>query len=125
MKTEAPRKIFEYADLDLNQVDATLAQDGELFVSLPERHAQACIVFIETVRDIKNPNKSRSPIVTRCFVLAKGFKMTLQLLLAHRRLFQLGRVVILNSSSQTWEQSPDRHFLFRFTREQPRRKHGS
>lgn len=125
MKTGAPRKIFEYADLDLDHVDATLARDGELLVSLPEPHAHACIVFIETVRAIKDLNKSRSSIITRCVVLAKGFKMTLQLLLAHRRLFQLGRVVIHNSSSQTWEQKTDHSFLFRFTREQPRRKHGS
>ncbi len=116
MKADAPPKVFEYSHLDIDQVDAVLAQNGELFVSLPERHARACIVFIETVRDVKSLNKNRPSFITRCWVLAKGLGMTLRLLLAHARLFHLGRVVILNSSSQTWEQSTDRNFLFRFTR---------
>lgn len=116
MKADAPPKVFEYSNLDLDQVDAVLAQNGELLVSLPERHARACIVFIETVREVKSLNKNRSSFITRCLVLAKGLWMTLRLMLAHSRLFQLGRVVILNSSSQTWEQSTDRNFLFRFTR---------
>ena len=115
MKTGASPKVFEYSNLDMDQVDSVLAQDGELFVSLPERHARACIAFIETVRGVKSLNKDRPPLVTRCWVLGKGFWMTLRLVLAHSRLFQLSRVVILNSSSQTWEQRVDRNFLFRFT----------
>src|SRR5215210_5787441 len=121
MKADAPPKVFEYSNLDLDQVDAVLAQNGELLGSLPERHARACIVFIETVRDVRSLNKNRSPFITRCWVLAKGLWMTLRLMLAHPRLFQLGRVVILNSSSQTWERSTDRNFLFRFTRQTQRR----
>lgn len=116
MKTDTLQKVFEYSNLDMNQVDAVLAQNGELLVSLPERHARACIVFIETVRDVKSLNKKRSPLITRCWVLAKGLWMILRLMLAHSRLFQLSRVVILNSASQTWKQSADHHFLFRFTR---------
>jgi hypothetical protein len=114
MKTDTPQRIFEYSNLDLNQVDAVLAQNGELFVSLPERHARACIIFIETVRVVKSLNKNRLPFVTRCWELAKGLWMTLRLMIAHPRLFQLSRVIILNSSSQTWEQSADHNFLFRF-----------
>ena len=116
MKTDTPQKVFEYSDLDMDQVDAVLALNGELFVSLPERHARACIVFIETVRNVTSLNKKRSSLITRCWVLTKGLGMMLRLALAHARLFQLSRVVILNSSSQTWQQSTDHNFLFRFTR---------
>jgi len=114
MKTDTLQKVFEYSNLDMNQVDSVLAQNGELLVSLPERHARACIAFIETVRSVKSLNKNRSSFITRCWVLAKGLGMTLRLMIAHPRLFQLSRVVILNSSSQTWEQSADHNFLFRF-----------
>jgi hypothetical protein len=116
MKAEASPKVFEYSNLDMDQVDSVLAQNGELLVSLSEGHARACIAFIETVRDVKSLNTNRPPLVTRCWVLGKGFWMTLRLVLAHSRLFQLSRVIILNSSSQTWKQRVDRNFLFRFTR---------
>ena len=52
-------EVIEYRDLDLYQVDGMLAQTGEVRVSLPERHAYACIAFIEMVRAVKGGARNR------------------------------------------------------------------
>jgi hypothetical protein len=107
---------LEYTDLRMDRVDSVLLQNGELLVSLPERRARACIAFIETVRVAQSWSTNRTPFIARLCPLAKGLWVTLRILFAHPRLFELGRVVVLNSSSQTWEQSADGSFLFRFAR---------
>jgi len=105
-----------YADLDMDRADSVLSQTGELFVSLPERRARACIAFIETVRVAQSWSTNRTPFVARLWPLAKSFWITLRILFAHPRLFELGRIVVLNTSSQTWTQGADGNFLFRFAR---------
>lgn len=105
-----------YADLDMNRIDSVLSETGELFVSLPETHARACIAFIETVRAAQGWSANRTPFVARLGPLAKGLRVTLRILLAHPRLFELGRAVVLNTSSQTWTRGADGSFLFRFVR---------
>jgi len=100
----------------MDQVDSILSQNGELLVSLPEKHARACIAFIETVRVAQSWSTNRTPFIARLWPLAKGVWITLRIAFAHTRLFELGRVVVLNTSSQTWEQSADGNFLFRFAR---------
>ena len=106
-----------YTDLRMDRVDSVLSQNGELLVSLPERRARACIAFIETVRVAQSWSTNRStPFIARLCPLAKGLWVTLRILFAHPRLFELGRVVVLNTPSQTWEQSADGSFLFRFAR---------
>jgi hypothetical protein len=105
-----------YVDLSMDRVDAVLSQTGELLVSLPERRARACIAFIETVRAVQSWSTNRTPFVARLWALAKSLWVTLRILFAHPRLFELGRVVVLNTSSQTWTQGADGNFLFRFAR---------
>ena len=105
-----------YADLDMDRVDSVLSQTGELFVSLPEKHARACIAFIETVRVAQRWSTNRTPFFKRLWPLAKALWITLRILFAHSRLFELGRVVVLSTSSQTWTQGADGNFLFRFAR---------
>ena len=105
---------LEYADLKMDRVDSILSQNGELLVSLPENHAHACIAFIHTVRVSQSWSTNRTPFIARIWPLAKGFWVTLRILFAHPRLFELGPVVVLNSSSQTWEQRADSTYLFRF-----------
>lgn len=107
---------LEYADLNMDRVDSVLSETGELFVSLPEGRARACIAFIETVRVAQGWSTNRTPFVTRLWPLVKGLGVTLRILLAHPRLFELGRVVVLNTTSQTWTQGADGSFLFRFVR---------
>ncbi len=107
---------LEYQDLDLDQVDRMLSQNGELLVSLPERHASACIALIEMVRAAKSWSSNRAPVLVRVWRLLKGFLVVLRVLIAHRRLLELSRVVILHTSVQTWEQTADGNFLFRFVR---------
>ena len=105
-----------YADLSMDRVDSVLSHNGELLVSLSENHARACIAFIEMVRVAQSWPTNRTPLVARLWPLAKGLWITLRILFAHIRLFELSRVVVLNASAQTWEQSADGSFLFRFAR---------
>jgi len=105
-----------YEDLDMNRVDGILDEKGELLVSLPPNHASALISFIETTQVAQSWSKNRTPFFARLVPLAKGLLVTLRITIKHSRLFDLGRVVVLNSASQTWEKLPDGHVLFRFVR---------
>jgi hypothetical protein len=98
----------------MDRVDSVLSQNGELLVLLPQKHARACIAFIEIVCVAKSWSTNRTPFIARLWPLAKGLWLSLRILFVHPRLFELGRVVVLNTSSQTWEQSADGNFLFRF-----------
>jgi len=109
-----------YADLNMDRVDSVLSQSGELLISLPEKHARACMTFIETIRVVQSWPVNHTPFLARLWPLAKSLWVTLRILVAHPRLFELGRVIVLNSSAQTWERLPDGTFLFRFVR-----KHGA
>ena len=107
---------IQYEDLKIGRVDTILSQNGELFVSLPDKHARACIAFIETIRAAQSWPADRSTFVAGLWALTKALLVTLRILLAHPKLFELSRVIVLNASSQTWEQSADGNFLFRFAR---------
>ena len=109
-------EVIEYGDLDMYQVDGRLAQHGEVLVSLPARHAYACIAFIEMVRAVKGGARNRVPLLVRVGRVLQGVLTILRVLIAHRRLLELSRVVILNTSVQTWERTGDGSFLFRFAR---------
>ena len=109
-------EVIEYRDLDMYQVDGMLSQHGEVLVSLPERHAYACIAFIEMVRAVKGGSRNRVPLLVRVWRVLKGVLTILRVLIAHRRLLELSRMVILNTSVQTWERTADGSFLFRFAR---------
>lgn len=109
-------EALEYRDLDLYRVDGMLAQHGEVRVSLPEHHAYACIAFIEMVRGVRSGARSRAPLLVRVWGVLQGVLTMLRVLTAHRRLLELSRVVILNTSVQTWERREDGSFLFRFVR---------
>lgn len=109
-------EALEYRDLDMYQVDGMLAQNGEIFVSLPERHAYACIAFIEMVRAVKGGASNRVPLLVRAWRVLTGVLTMLRVLIAHRRLLELSRVIILNTSVQTWERTGEGSFLFRFVR---------
>jgi hypothetical protein len=109
-------EALEYRDLDMYQVDGRLAQTGEVLVSLPERHAYACIAFIEMVRAVKGGARSRVSLLGRVGRVLQGGLTILRILIAHRRLLELSRVVILNTSVQTWERTAEGSFLFRFAR---------
>jgi hypothetical protein len=105
-----------YADLDMDRADSMLSQTGELFVSPPEKHARACTAYIETIRAAQSWSTNRTPFVKRLWPLAKGLWITLRILFTYSRLFELGRVVFLNTASQSWSQGADGNFLFRFAR---------
>jgi hypothetical protein len=105
-----------YDDLDSNRVDSAFDEKGELLVSLPPNHATALISFIETIWVTNSWGPKRIPYHARLVPLAKGLVVILRILFGHSRLFDLGGVIVLKSSSQTWEQLPDGQVLFRFAR---------
>ena len=107
---------LRYDELDMNRVDTILDEKGELLISLPPNHASVLISFIETVQVSQSWAKNRTPFLARLVPLAKGLLVTLRITVKHSRLFDLGRVVVLNSASQIWEHLPDGHVLFRFMR---------
>jgi hypothetical protein len=109
-------EVTEYRDLDMYQVDGMLSQNGEVRVSLPERHAYACIAFIEMVRTVKGGARNRVPLLVRVWRVLHGGLTILHVLIAHRRLLELSRVIILNTAVQTWERTAEGSFLFRFAR---------
>jgi len=106
--------VLGYSDLNMNRVDSLLSEHGELFLSLSPKHAKACVSFIETVR--ASQRWGSTPFLSRLDPLAKALWVTLRIMFSCPRLFELGRVVILNSRSQSWEQGPDGNILFRFAR---------
>ena len=108
--------VLRYTELDMERVESVLSQNGELLVSLPVKPARACVELIETVRLVKSWPTSRTRFIARLWPLAKGLLLTLRIMVAHPRLFELGRIVVLNASAETWEQSADGNFLFRFVR---------
>ena len=103
--TVGTMEVIECRDLDMYQVDGMLAQTGEARVSLPERHAYAGIAFIEMVRAVKGGARNRVPLLGRAWRVLQGGLTILRVLIAHRRLLELSRVVILNTSVQTWERT--------------------
>lgn len=107
-----------YLDLSMDHVDSVLSQKGELLVSLPGKHARACMSFIGTVQAVQSWSPRRTPFLARLWPLVKGLLVTIRILVAHSKLFELSRVIVLNSSAQTWEQHPDGTYLFRFVRKQ-------
>jgi hypothetical protein len=107
-------QVLGYSDLTMDRVDSIFSETGELLVSLPPSHAETCIAFIETVRAAHGWRKT--PYISRLLPFARGLWVTLRIVLRYPRLFELGRVVVLNSSSQTWEQRPDGNVLFKFAR---------
>jgi hypothetical protein len=107
---------LRYDDLDMNRVDAIFDEKGELLISLPPNHASALISFIKAVQVSQSWAKNGTPFLARLVPLAKGLLVTLRITVKHSRLFDLSRVIILNSASQTWEHLPDGQVLFRFIR---------
>ena len=103
-----------YEDLDMDRVNTVFTQQGELLVSLPSNHAKALVQFIETVQTAQSWGPSRTPFLSRLVPLAKSLVVTLRITIAHSRLFSLGRVIVLNSTSQTWERMSESEVLFRF-----------
>jgi len=106
--------VLRYEELKMEAVDALLSENNELLVSLPEKHASALISFIETVRTCQSWGPKHVPRHARLLPLAKGLWVTLLVLLKHSKLFELGRVIVLNSKSQMWEHLPNGEVLFRF-----------
>jgi hypothetical protein len=107
---------LHYEDLDTNRVDAIFGDNGELLVSLSPNHASALISFIETIWVTNSWGKNRTPYHARLVPLAKGLLVILRILFKHSKLFDFGGVIILKSTSQTWEQLPDGQVLFRIMR---------
>jgi len=68
-----PYGSVEYRDLDMYQVDGMLSQNGEVLVSLPERHAYTCIAFIEMVRAVKSWSRDACPYSCVCGDCGKAF----------------------------------------------------
>jgi hypothetical protein len=106
--------VLYYADLEINRVDALLSNEGELFVSLPQKHAKALVSFIETIRVVQSWRAQQTPVLKRLPFLAKGLWLTASVAVMQPRLFELGRVVVLSSRSQTWEQQVAGDVLFTF-----------
>ena len=76
-------EALEYRDLDMYQVDSRLAQHGEVLVSLPERHAYACIAFIEMVRAVRSGSSNRVSLLVRGWRVLQGVLTILRVLIAH------------------------------------------
>ena len=110
------REILNYADLTMEHVDRALDADGELFVKLSPEHARACIAFIDTTRQVQSWGPKRVPRIARVPQLLSGWLVTLRILFRHSKLFELGRVVVLNSAEQSWQTLPDGSYLFRFSK---------
>jgi len=108
--------ILDYDDLDMNRVDGVLEREGELFLSLAPNHAKACIAFIETIRTAQAWSPRHVARIARIPPLISGWWVTLRILFRHSRIFELGRVVVLNSSGQSWHALPDGSYLFRFSK---------
>ncbi len=88
-------RTLGYADLSMDRADSVLSEDGELLVSLPEKHGRACVAFIETVRTVQSWPANRTPFVARLWPLLKSFGVTLRVLIGHAKLFELSRVIVL------------------------------
>ena len=108
--------VLDYDDLDTKNIDPIFSQIGQLFVSLPPLRAAPLISFIEIVRESKDWRPNRTPFIYRLPTLAKSILLLFRIMVRHSRLLELAQVIILNSSSQTWEQLSNGQVLFRFTR---------
>ena len=108
--------VLGYDDLKMDRVDPILSTDGELFVTLPAERAGVLIAFIEATRMSQDWRRNKKPFIARLLPLAKALGTTVRITVMHSRLFELDRVVVLNASSQTWENIPDGHVIFRFVR---------
>jgi hypothetical protein len=97
-------------------VDDLLAREGVLCVSMPERHARACVELIEIQRASDNLRRTGATVRQRIGFLIRGWGLTARLLFIHTRLLELLRVIILRSSSQSWEPAADGEVIFRFER---------
>ena len=106
--------VLNYAELESNRANSLLSTEGELFVSLPPKHAKALVSFIEITRIAQSWNAKQTPFLKRLPSLAKGLWVAAIILFRHPRLFELGRVVVLNSRSQIWHHQPTGDVLFTF-----------
>jgi len=108
--------VLHYDDLDMSRVDAIFDENGEILISLPPNHASALISFIEVVQITQSWSKNHTPLLARLAPLAKGLLVILHITIKHSRLIDLGRVIVLKSTSQTCEKLPDGYVLFRCVR---------
>ena len=111
------REVLDYADLAMEHVDRVLDAEGELFVKLSPQHARACIAFIAAIRQAQSWGPRQVPRIARLPQLMSGWLVTLRILFGHSKLFELGRVVVLNSAQQSWQTLPDGSYLFRFSKQ--------
>lgn len=114
MAMEMPR-IIAYRELKMELVDDLLARDGVLCVSMPERHARACVELIEIHRASYKLGR-RATVGQRFGFLIRSWALAARMLFAHTRLLELMRVIILRSSSHSWEPGTDGQVVFRFSR---------
>jgi hypothetical protein len=112
---EAPR-VLKYGELNMDLVDDLFKREGVLYVSIPERHARACVELIETHRVFSNFGSTRPSVATRLGHLMRGLWLSLRLVVVYPRLTELLRVIILRSSAQSWSSAADGQVVFRFSR---------
>ena len=108
--------VLDYDDLDTKNIDPVFSQVGQLLVSLPTLRAAPLISFIEIVRESQSWRPKRTPFIYRLPTLAKAMLLIFRIMVMHSRLLALTLIIILNSSSQTWEQLSNGQVLFRFVR---------
>jgi len=107
---------MNYDQLTVDAGDALLAGEGVLCVSLPARHARACVALIELHRTSGVLRGTHATLRQRLGYLARGSWLALRLLFADARVLELFNAVVLRSSSQSWEPGPDGDLIFRFSR---------
>jgi len=110
-----PRPL-EYDELHHRRVEAILAHNGEVLVSLPSYHAAPFIAFIETFLLARSWERNRAPLLTRVRPLGASMLLTCRMSLRHKKLFELSDLVTMNSSSRTWTRIAGDRYLFRFTK---------
>jgi len=105
-------RTFRYEELEMSTVDAYLQEHRELFVVLPPARASVLVALIEGQRGLL---ASRSRL-RRLRFLGPMLGACVRMLISHRRLAELARVLVYFSGNATWTVDPSGHYQFRFSR---------
>jgi len=103
---------FGYDELEMSRVDAQLQEHRELLIALPPERASVLIGLIEGLRALL---RSPAPF-HRLRLLGPLLYACLRVIVFHRRLGELARVIVYFSANATWTVDRDGQYIFRFSR---------
>jgi hypothetical protein len=104
---------FTYEEIEKEHLERAFDSDGEFNLRLPRHRGNALISFIKTLNMTNEWREKSTPYLNRLIPMFKGFFVIVQIGIRHSKLMDVGAIVVLRSTTQTWEETIEGVFVFR------------